>query len=166
VPNPAPLNPELLFRTLGRHQVHYVMIGALAARMFGFPRVTADVDITPARDNRNLDQLASALRELDAKIYTDTIPEGLPFDCSREMLSRSNIWNLVTRAGRVDLAFAPAGVAGYEELAEEAEHFEVFGVNLAVASLPDILRMKVAADRPKDRQDALLIREILARGSQ
>ena len=164
--NPAPLDPELLFRTLARHQVHYVMIGALAARMFGFPRVTADADLTPARHAGNLERLARALRELGARIYTVTIPEGLPFDCSREMLSRAEIWNLVTRAGRVDLCFAPAGTAGYEDLASEAEHFEVFGVDLPVASLPDILRMKEAADRPKDRQDALLIREMLARSRQ
>jgi hypothetical protein len=161
VPDPAPLDPELLLQTLARHEVRYVMIGALGARMFGFPRVTADADITPAGDPENLERLAAALRELDAKIYTETIPEGLAFDCSREMLARAALWNLVTRAGRVDLAFMPAGTAGYDDLAPRAVHFEVFGVDLPVARLADILRSKEAADRPKDRQDALVIREML-----
>ena len=162
---PAPLDPERLLQTLARHRVQYVLIGALGARMYGFPRVTADADLVPARDPANLDRLAAALRELEARIYTDTIPEGLPFDCSRPMLERANIWNLVTTAGRVDLAFVPSGTAGYEDLAPHATHFEVFGVDLPVARLTDILRSKEAAGRPKDRQDALLIRAMLARDS-
>jgi len=32
VPGGAPLDPELLFTTLARHQVQFVLIGALAAR--------------------------------------------------------------------------------------------------------------------------------------
>ena len=77
------------------------------------------------------------------------------------MLARANIWNLVTRAGRLDLTFTPAGTDGYEDLAPRAVHFQVFGEDLAVARLEDVLRSKVAADRPKDRQDAMLIRELL-----
>jgi len=156
-----PLDPELLIRTLARHRVQYVLIGALGARMYGFPRVTADADITPAADSANLERLAAALRELDARIYTDPIPEGLAFDCSPAMLSRTELWNLVTRAGRVDVAFRPAGTKGYADLARGAVHFEVFEQDLAVARLSDILRSKEAAGRPKDRQDALLIREML-----
>ena len=32
--------------------------------------MTADADITPARDVENLQRLALALRELDARVYT------------------------------------------------------------------------------------------------
>jgi len=166
MPNPpqpavAPLDPELLLTTLTRHRVRYVLVGALGARLFGFPRVTADADITPARDAENLERLAAALRALDAKIYTDTIPEGLAFDCSAAMLARSDLWNLTTSAGRLDLAFKPSGTDGYPDLVARAVHFEAFGTDFSVASLEDILRSKEAAGRPKDRQDALLIRELL-----
>jgi hypothetical protein len=50
------------------------LIGALAARLQGFPRLTADADITPARDRDNLERLAAALRELDARVYTESVP--------------------------------------------------------------------------------------------
>jgi hypothetical protein len=162
LPAAAPLDPELLIQTFARHRVEYVLIGALAARLYGFPRVTADADITPARDPANVERLAAALRELDARVYTETVPEGLGFDCSAAMLLRAEMWNLVTRAGRVDLAFQPAGTGGYADLTKGAVHFEVFGTDLAVARLEDILRSKEAANRPKDRQDALLIRAMLA----
>jgi hypothetical protein len=163
VPEVAPLDPERLVTTLARHEVRYVMIGAMAARLQGFPRVTADADITPAKDAENLRRLAEALRELDARVYTESVPEGLPFDCSPSMLARADLWNLVTSAGRLDIAFAPSGTDGYADLMNDAVPFNVFGVRLNVASLEDIIRSKEAADRPQDRQDVVILRAMLRR---
>jgi hypothetical protein len=155
-----PLDPELLIRTLSRHGVLYVLIGALAARLYGFPRVTADADITPSREDENLAKQASALRELEARVFTESVPEGLAFDCTAATLGRAAMWNLVTNAGRLAIAFAPSGTSGYEDLIEDADRFEVYGVELNVASLDDIIRSKEAADRPQDRQDLVLLRAL------
>lgn len=159
----APLDPERIIQTLARHGVAYVLIGALAARLHGFPRLTADADITPAGDPENLERLAAALRELDARVYTEQVPEGLSFDCTAATLARAELWNLMTTAGRLDLAFKPAGTDGFDDLARSAVRFDVFGAELLAADLPDLIRSKEAADRPQDRQDVLILREILAR---
>jgi hypothetical protein len=159
-----PFDPERIITTLARHGVHYVLIGAVAARLQGFPRMTADADITPARDPDNLRQLAAALRELDARVYTESVPEGLVFDCTATTLARADLWNLVTSAGRLDVAFIPSGTEGYDDLIRSAVSFDVFGVRLDAASLEDIIRSKEAADRPQDRQDVQIIREMLRRG--
>jgi len=151
--------------TLARHGVRYVLIGALAARLQGFPRLTADAAITPARERANLERLAAALRELDARIYTESVPEGLSFDCSAAMLSRGDLWNLITSAGRLDVAFQPSGTGGYDDLSRKALRYEVFGVELHAAALADIIRSKEAADRPQDRQDVLVMRELLRRAT-
>jgi hypothetical protein len=163
VSDSAPLDPERLIQTLSRHGVAYVLIGALAARLQGFPRLTADADITPARNPENLEKLAAALRELDARVYTESIPEGLPFDCRAATLDRADMWNLVTDAGRLDIAFTPSGTRGFEDLQSGAIRFEVFGVEILASDLPDIIRSKEAADRPQDRQDVIVLREILRR---
>jgi hypothetical protein len=154
----APFDPERLLEALSRHKVNFVLIGALAARLHGFPRLTADADITPAGDKPNLERLAAALNELDAKIYTESVPEGLAFDCSPTTLARARMWNLVTTAGRLDIAFEPAGVDGYDDLKKDAERFEAFGVRFLVASLDDIIRSKEAAGRPKDLDDVAILR--------
>lgn len=159
----APFNPQLLFETLDKRKVEYVLIGALAARLYGFPRLTADADITPSQTRENLDRLAKALQDLDARVYTVTIPEGLVFDCSAPTLSRARIWNLITRAGRVDLCIEPSGTAGFDDLLRDAVKFEAFGVQFLAASLDDIIRMKKAADRPKDREDVLILKELKKR---
>jgi len=163
VSDPVPFDPERLITALHRHGVRYVLIGALAARLQGFPRLTADADITPARDRANLERLATALRELDARIFTESVPEGLAFDCSAAMLDRAALWNLTTSAGRLDIAFEPSGTGGFDDLAPGAVRFDVFGVELLAASLVDIIRSKEAADRPQDRYDVIVLREMLRR---
>ena len=154
----APFDPERLLEALSRHKVNFVLIGALAARLHGFPRLTADADITPAEDKPNLERLAAALNELHAKVYTESVPEGLAFDCSATTIVRARMWNLVTSAGRLDIAFEPAGVEGYDDLKKDAERFEAFGVRFFVASLDDIIRSKEAAGRPKDLDDVAILR--------
>ena len=156
----APFDPERLIGTLARHRVKFVLIGALAARLHGFPRLTADADITPASDKENLGRLAAALNDLDAKVYTESVPEGLPFDRSATMLARAAMWNLVTNAGRLDIAFTPSGTKGYKDLADGAERFEAFGVHFLAASLDDIIRSKEAAGRAKDEEDVLILKAL------
>lgn len=154
----AAFNPELLLSTLDKHAVRFVLIGALAARLYGFPRVTADADITPAADRPNLEKLAKALKELRARVYTESVPEGLEFDCSATTLGRAEMWNLVTAAGRIDVAFKPAGTKGFADLLANAEKFKAYGVTFLTASLDDIIRSKEAANRPKDREDVAIMK--------
>lgn len=166
-PTPIPaLDPALLFRTLAEHRLEYVLIGALAARFNGYPLLTSDADITAARTPENLERLASALRALDARVYTDSVPEGLPFDCSAHMLARAEGWNLVTSAGRLDILFSPAGSGGYDELARTADHFDVLGISVPAASLESIVRMKEAAGRPKDLQAVAILKAMLERDAR
>lgn len=68
-------------------------MGATAARLQGFPRLTAGADITPARDSQNLDRLAAALRGLGACIYTESMPQGRPFSCDAATLASAKLWN-------------------------------------------------------------------------
>lgn len=160
---PAAFDPERIVSILARHRVRYVLIGALAARLQGFPRLTADADITPARNDANLRRLAAALRELNARVYTDNAPEGLAFDISAEALGRAELWNLTTSAGRIEIVFQPTGTEGYEDMKKSALRYDVFGVRLYAAALPDIVRSKKATGRPQDLQDVTVMLAMLRR---
>ena len=156
-------DPERIIRALAKRGVSYVLIGATAARLQGFPRLTADADIAPATDSDNLKRLSAALRDLRARVFTESVPEGLRFSCDAETLSRSNLWNLVTDAGRLDLIFKPSGTQGYDDLLKSALTYEVFGVEVHAASLKDILRTKLASHRPQDQEDVRILRQMLKR---
>jgi hypothetical protein len=148
---PEPLDPEQLFVALARHEVKYVLIGGLAANIYGSPLVTNDADITPQRERSNLERLAAVLHDLDARIRTNAEPDGLAFSCDAQFLERMKMVNLQTTAGEFDISFEPGGFSGYEELITNAVDFELFGVHVKVAALRDVIRSKETANRPKDQ---------------
>lgn len=87
-------------------------MGGFAAQMHGSIRQTRDMDVVPATDRENLARLATALRELGARIRTDAEPAGLPFGVSGESLAGLKMMNLVTQHAELDLTFrrpAPRG---------------------------------------------------------
>lgn len=137
---------------LNRHGVRYVVIGAFAAIAQQAPiPPTRDIDLTPDTSAENLTRLSKALKELGARIRTDAVPEGLPFDHDGASLRRGAIWNLLCPLGEFDISFFPSGFdRGYTQLARRAHLVRVAGVEVAVADLADVIRSKEAAGRSKD----------------
>lgn len=163
VAEPRPFDPAAILRILEEHGVRYVLIGGLAGTLYGSPHVTTHVDITPDDGRDNLERLAAALEELDARVRTEGEPEGLPFDRSAEMLQRSEILNLTTRFGDLDLTFRPAGTDGYDDLRRGALEMEIHDTTVTVAALADVIRSKEASGREKDRLTLPTLRRLLER---
>lgn len=156
------LDLHRLFEVLDRHKIAYVLIGGLAAVYHGSPFPTEDVDITPQSDRPNLARLMAALRELNARVRTESEPDGLPFACDADSLAAVHMWNLSTDAGDLDVAIEPAGTGGYLDLRRDAISVQLYGSTVRVASLADVIRSKQAANRPKDQRVLPTLREILA----
>ncbi len=147
----AQFDPEQIIRVLNAHGVRYVVIGAVAALAHGAPvGATFDIDVTPATDPENLEHLSDALRELGARIRIGGVADGLPFAHDADSLSRMQMLNLTCAYGDFDLAFAPSGTGGYDDLSVHAMLILVGDVEVWVASLADVIRSKQAAGRPKD----------------
>ncbi len=158
--------PEEMLAALAAQNVRFVLIGGMAAILHGDAGVTVDLDIVPAVDAKNLGRLAAALRGLEARIRTEGEPHGLPFDCSATFLSNLGpdaLLNLTTRAGNMDIVLMPAGTRGFDDLRRDAVAIDAAGAMLLVASLPDIIRSKAAADRDKDRRALPRLRTLLER---
>jgi hypothetical protein len=159
----AEFQPQEILATLDRNGVRYVLIGGLAAVLHGSAQVTTDVDVVPEEAVRNLERLAVALKELDARIRIAGEPDGVPFDHSAGSLSRVRVWNLQTSKGDLDITFEPSGTRGYEDLQRDVVHMNVRGLDVPVASLADVIRSKEAAGRARDRAVLPGLRELLAR---
>ena len=91
--------------------MRYVVIGGLAAALYGSGRVTFDVDIVPDSTPENSTSLSSALDELDARIRVDAIEGGLSFDHDACTLASIEAINLVPNHGDFDITFHPSGVS-------------------------------------------------------
>ncbi len=147
----AVLDPFCLFEVLDRHEVAYVLVGGMAATLHGSTVLTNDADIVPDPDPANLDRLATALVDLEAKIRSERSPDGIAFEPHPELLAAVAMLNLTTRCGDLDLASIPVGTGGYADLVESAVVFEIDGLVVRAAALADIIRSKRTANRPKDR---------------
>ena len=151
---PPDLDAAAIISVFNRHRVRYVIIGAFAAIAQQAPiAATRDIDVTPAGGKADLARLSAALTDLQARIRTDAVPGGLPFDHDAASLARADVWNLVCQFGEFDLTFHPSGFdGGYQELAVNAHRVRVGDVEVTVADLDDVIRSKEAAGRPKDIQ--------------
>jgi len=133
------------------HEVEFVIIGGMAARLHDTGHATIDVDICPSPEDANLTNLADALRELGARLRVEGEPDGVAFDPHPDMLRNVEMMTLITEVGPLDLCFAPAGFPdGYDSFTNHASVIVVSAVNVPVASLKDVVTSKRAAGRPKD----------------
>lgn len=153
--------PRILL-ALADHGVRYVVIGGMAAILQGVPIArTLDLDITPERTPENLERLAAALEELEAKPRGVELDEGVEIPMDARMLSHMQIMTFVTKYGPFDVSISPDGTKGYRDLRKHAVEVRDFGLTVQVSSVEDIIRSKEAAGRDKDQAHLRILRRFL-----
>ena len=144
-----PFDPVTALRTLVQDGVRFVLIGGYAGALRGSPVITGDVDVCYARDDENLQRLAGALRSLDARLRG--APADVPFQLDARALRAGDHFTFSTSAGPLDILGTPSGTRGFRDLDADATDEVVDGMTIRVASIEDLIRMKRASGRPKDR---------------
>jgi hypothetical protein len=139
---------ELLARLVAGG-VDFVVIGGIAAIAHGSPQVTQDLDIAYATDDANLERLGSVLVALGATLRGVT--DDIPFVPDGQTLRRTRMLTLDTSDGPLALLAEPDGASSYAGLRANAIEATVSGATVRIAGLEDLLAMKKAAGRPKDR---------------
>jgi Nucleotidyltransferase of unknown function (DUF6036) len=142
---------EHILSCLTAHGVDYVVIGGIAAVLWGSARNTFDLDICPATDGGNLEALGTALVDLGVRLRG--IDEDVPFVPDAATLARIEMLTLDTDAGPLDVVTRPGGASAYERLRKDAERVEIGAFSVRVASIDDLIAMKRSAGRPKDELD-------------
>jgi len=147
----APYDPVSALRVLVRHDVRYVVIGGFAGNLLGAPLNTNDLDICYERTSENMDRLAAALIELRATLRVAGMDEDLPFVLDGRTLAAGDSFTFDTDAGALDVLGTPSGTRGYADLSPRAHPVQLGDLELRVVDLADLMRMKRASGRVKDR---------------
>ncbi len=142
-------DPFRALRALLARGVKFVVIGGVAARAWGSPSHTNDLALCYERSKPNLEALAATLRELGAQLRG--APDGLPFQLDAKTLAMGDAFTFSTEAGWIDCLGTPSGTSGHKDLVANASDMHADDLTFKVASLDDLIRMKRAAGRPKDR---------------
>lgn len=146
-----------LLQSLADAEVNYVLVGGLAVQLHGYMRSTFDIDLVLAMNDENLARFIDVAKRLG---LTPGIP--VPIESLRDsdqigrwhrekgMLAFS-LREPQAGGGVVDVIVRPE--VSFERLMVNAVAGDLFGRHVPIASIDDLLVMKRAANRPKDRLD-------------
>jgi len=123
-----------------RHELEAVLIGNAGAAMHGAPVTTIDFDFLVRRTPRNRKKLAGIAADLSATLYR-------PFYPASRVLRLMNDDETL----QVDFLDEAAGVRSFEGVRKRAHRVQIGDTTICLADLGDIIKMKRATNRPRDR---------------
>lgn len=153
-----------LLQSLADAQVDYVLVGGLAVQLHGFLRATVDIDLVLAMNDANLDRFIEVAKHYGLQ---PVIP--VPIDALKNA-QQIDQWH--KEKGMLAFALREPQVGGsvidvlvrpdisFEKLASNAVVGKLFGRQVMIASIDDLLAMKRIANRPKDRLDIEALEKI------
>ncbi|HEY6805913.1 MAG TPA: hypothetical protein VI306_20195 [Pyrinomonadaceae bacterium] len=144
-------------RLLGKFGIDCVIVGGVAATLYGSEIPTTDLDVCYSRSAANLQRVAEALQSVNAQLRN--VPPDLPFLLDSETLRRGLNFTFTTDIGSIDLLGEVSGLGFYDNLLEDAVTYELFGYLFPVVNIEKLIIAKKAAGRPKD---LLMIAELEA----
>lgn len=149
--NQHPLRLRQLLERLREADIDFVLVGGLAVNAWGYLRATRDIDLVPDPSSENLAKLDGLLVELGGKVEIgDRLLES---SAIKTFLRTGDRTLVLTELGRIDVLQGLPQVPTFAILDEGATEVDIDGLALKVCSLEDLLAMKRASDRPRDRDD-------------
>lgn len=135
-----------VFKSFQTHDVRYVVIGGIAAVLYGVPRVTFDMDILIEATPENTQRLLEALLEagMGAACLT-TVDEIL-----------SNEITIFKDRVRIDVQTSTPGLS-FQDAWNNRNTMDYQGQSFHVASREDLISSKRAAGRTIDLSDIRLL---------
>lgn len=140
--------PDKLLQQLCQYHVDFIVIGGVAAGIYGLDRQTFDLDVLYRRSPENIANLVAALTPLEP--YLRGAPPGLPFQFDVETVKRGLNFTFTTTMGDIDILSDVPGNLSYDEMLGKSIELSAFGCNFPCISLEHLILLKKSAGRQKD----------------
>ena len=135
-----------VFASFQKHEVKYVVIGGIAAVLYGVPRATFDLDILIEATPDNVQRLLDAL--LEAGLGTASLISA--DELLANEISVFNDWV------RIDVRTSTPGLR-FEDGWQNRETMEYQGQTFHIVSKDDLIASKRASGREVDLEDVRLL---------
>ncbi|MFA6549571.1 MAG: hypothetical protein WCT39_06585 [Candidatus Margulisiibacteriota bacterium] len=147
---------EKIFKKLNKHEIKYLAIGGIATNLYGFSRLTMDLDIMVSPDYENFSKLFAAMTELGFKQATPVRLEQMSFIDGHVKVSG---WkgiiivfkNPLDEDERVDVFLK--NPIGFNQAYQNREVRKINDTQVHVAAFDDLIKMKELSGREKDLRD-------------
>ncbi len=148
------MDTERLLRLLKENKATFIIIGASAFPAYGYARATLDIDIFLKPDLRNVKRTMKALGQFGYDLM----------DLSPEDFLKNKI---LIRQYTVEADFHPfvKGVK-FEDVWKNRIRARFGNTEVFFPSLDDMIKMKRAAGRAKDREDLKYLRKLKEKSAQ
>ena len=137
---------QSVFASFQKNDVRYLVIGGIAAVLYGVPRATFDLDILIDPTRENAQKLLNALIEIGF---------GTAQMTSAEEIVETEI-TIFTDRVRLDVQTFTPGIR-FEDAWRRRVTMTYAGQELAVVSLADLIKSKTAAGREVDLEDVRIL---------
>ncbi|MBI2340350.1 MAG: nucleotidyltransferase [Deltaproteobacteria bacterium] len=142
------MNLEKILKEFKQHKVKFVIIGATAGVAHGYARLTKDLDLFVEPVRKNVEKSLEALCACGYDLQGVTVDEAM----QKKLLFRQYILEL-------DIHPHVTGIS-FKEVWDHRVEYRLAGQDVYFASLDDLIVMKKAAGREKDREDLRHLEEI------
>ncbi len=153
-----------IFKALSTHRIRYVVVGGVAVLLHGVVRLTADLDLSVSLDSGNLKAFVDLMNEMGFK-------PRIPVD-AHELISQETRASWKREKEMIAFTFYQPekmiqqidvfieDLIPFADLERDAVTFDIFGIEVKVASLKHLKQLKSLSGRPGDKADIDALNEI------
>ncbi len=159
-----------VFSMLNKLKVRYLVVGGVAAVLYGNPRFTKDLDLLVDPDEKNLRRMVNAFKKLK---FIPRLPVA-----AEDFISRANRERWLKEKGMLAFTFInpknpfenidilTSGPVAFGKAYRRKKFFKSGKVSISTIAVRDLMIMKKKAGRPQDLSDVAILEESMRRKSK
>jgi hypothetical protein len=147
-----------ILKRLSQNDVSFVVIGGVAATVYGCTLVTQDIDVCCEFTPQNLLRLQNALAGLNP-VHRMT-PNRIPMKLTAETAASLKNLYLDTDLGTLDCISVVEGIGDLESVLKVSREIEVDKFKLNILTIDALIQAKEAMRRPRDQQAIIELKAI------
>ena len=133
-----------MLQALVAEKVRFLLVGAYALAVHGYPRATMDIDIWVMPAPENAEAVLRAIRRFGAPLNRLT---------KADLEKEGNVFQIGVAPRRIDIMTTASGLQ-FDQAFADSIAVEIEGIEVHIPSVKDLIRNKRASGRTKDLADA------------
>jgi hypothetical protein len=138
-----------MLRALLNNKVKFLVVGAYAMGVYGYPRATGDMDIWVEPSHDNSEKTYQALKEFKAPLFELT---------TKTFCKKGIIFQIGLAPRRIDVITKIDGV-DFKKAYAKRENIEIDKLKIPFLSKTDLIKNKESTGREKDRLDVQYLKK-------